>query len=161
MTTLSARIPLIASLRREFAGYSRAIFQRDLLAGLTVGAVALPLALAFGVASGADAAAGIVTAIIAGIVIALLGGAPFQISGPTGAMSAILIGLAQHYGLGGVWGRQRDGGRVSAPAWAVSFWPLYRVHSIAGDHWLHQRHCPDHRDRPDPQCAGDRRAKDR
>jgi SulP family sulfate permease len=79
------------------------MFRRDLLAGLTVGAVALPLALAFGVASGATAAAGMVTAILAGIIIAGLGGASFQISGPTGAMSAVLIILAQRYGLSGIW----------------------------------------------------------
>ncbi|RLT38449.1 MAG: SulP family inorganic anion transporter [Chloroflexi bacterium] len=90
-------------LRDEFAHYNRGKFQRDLLAGLTVAAVALPLALAFGVASGADAAAGLVTAILAGILIGGLGGAPFQISGPTGAMSAVLIVLAARYGLGGVW----------------------------------------------------------
>ena len=53
-------------IRREFAGYSLAKFRQDVLAGLTVGAVALPLALAFGVASGADAAAGLVTGILAG-----------------------------------------------------------------------------------------------
>lgn len=87
----------------EFSGYSWAKFRQDLLAGLTVCAVALPLALAFGVASGATASAGLVTAIVAGIVIGLLSGAPYQISGPTGAMSAILIVLAQRYGLQGVW----------------------------------------------------------
>jgi SulP family sulfate permease len=95
--------PLAAILRREFAGYGGAELRRDLLAGLTVGAVALPLALAFGVASGATAAAGMVTAILAGIVIAGLGGTSFQISGPTGAMSAVLIVLAQRYGLEGIW----------------------------------------------------------
>lgn len=87
----------------EFSGYSPAKFQQDLLAGLTVAAVALPLALAFGVASGASAAAGLVTAILAGIVIGLLSGAPYQISGPTGAMSAVLIVLVQRYGLEGIW----------------------------------------------------------
>ena len=87
----------------EFTGYSLARFQQDLLAGLTVAAVALPLALAFGVASGASAAAGLVTAIIAGLVIGALAGAPFQISGPTGAMSAVLIVLVQRYGLEGIW----------------------------------------------------------
>jgi sulfate permease, SulP family len=87
----------------EFTGYSLAKFQQDLLAGLTVAAVALPLALAFGVASGASAAAGLVTAIIAGLVIGALAGAPFQISGPTGAMSAVLIVLVQRYGLEGIW----------------------------------------------------------
>jgi SulP family sulfate permease len=89
--------------RDEFSGYSPAKFQQDLLAGLTVAAVALPLALAFGVASGATAAAGLVTAILAGFVMGALTGAPFQISGPTGAMSAILIVLVQRYGLEGIW----------------------------------------------------------
>ena len=93
----------LALLRREFSHYNLATFQRDLLAALTVAAVALPLALAFGVASGADAAAGLVTAILAGIVMGLLGGAPYQISGPTGAMSAVLIVLASRFGLEAVW----------------------------------------------------------
>jgi len=87
----------------EFSGYSLAKFQQDLLAGLTVAAVALPLALAFGVASGATAAAGLVTAILAGFIMGLLGGAPYQISGPTGAMSAVLIVLVSRYGLEGIW----------------------------------------------------------
>lgn len=87
----------------EFTGYSLAKFQQDLLAGLTVAAVALPLALAFGVASGATAAAGLVTAILAGFIMGALTGAPFQISGPTGAMSAVLIVLVQRYGLEGIW----------------------------------------------------------
>src|SRR3954467_2013580 len=90
-------------VRREFSNYRGADPRADLLAGLTVAAVGLPLALAFGVASGADAAAGLVTAILAGIVIGGLGGASYQISGPTSAMSAGLIVLAQRYGLGGVW----------------------------------------------------------
>ncbi|WKZ39973.1 MAG: SulP family inorganic anion transporter [Anaerolineales bacterium] len=87
----------------EFSTYSPAKFQQDLLAGLTVAAVALPLALAFGVASGATAAAGLVTAILAGFIMGALTGAPFQISGPTGAMSAVLIVLVQRYGLEGIW----------------------------------------------------------
>lgn len=103
MSALLSRLPLVALLRREFAGYTAATFRNDLLAGLTVGAVALPLALAFGVASGADAPAGLVTAILAGIIIGGLGGAAYQISGPTGAMSAILIVIAGRYGLAGVW----------------------------------------------------------
>lgn len=89
--------------REEFQNYSRTTLQRDVLAGITVAAVALPLALAFGVASGATAAAGMVTAIVAGVVIGGLGGAGYQISGPTGAMSAILIVVAGRYGLEGVW----------------------------------------------------------
>ena len=89
--------------RDEFSAYSLAKFQQDLLAGLTVAAVALPLALAFGVASGATAAAGLVTAILAGLIMGALGGAPYQISGPTGAMSAVLIVLVARYGLEGIW----------------------------------------------------------
>jgi len=87
----------------EFGNYSLQKFQQDVLAGLTVAAVALPLALAFGVASGASAPAGLVTAILSGIVIGALSGAPYQISGPTGAMSAVLIVLVQRYGLEGIW----------------------------------------------------------
>lgn len=90
------------SLRREFSGYNTAALLKDMMAGLTVCAVALPLALAFGVSSGASAAAGLVTAIVAGVVIAILGGASYQVSGPTGAMSAVLIGIVAKYGLQGV-----------------------------------------------------------
>ena len=97
------RLSLLGLWKREFSQYTAVKFRQDLLAGLTVGAVALPLALAFGVASGATAAAGMVTAILAGIIIGALSGAPYQISGPTGAMSAILILLSQRYGLEGVW----------------------------------------------------------
>ncbi len=92
----------IQMLKDEFSGYSRKKFSQDLLAGLTVAAVALPLALAFGVASGASAASGLVTAVVSGLVIGFLSGAPYQISGPTGAMSAVLILLSQRYGLQGI-----------------------------------------------------------
>jgi SulP family sulfate permease len=97
------RVPLWRLWQREFSGYSAGKFRQDLLAGLTVGAVALPLALAFGVASGATAAAGLVTAILSGLIIGALSGAPYQISGPTGAMSAVLILIAQRVGVEGVW----------------------------------------------------------
>ena len=90
------------SLKQEFAGYNSKKLLADMMAGLTVCTVALPLALAFGVSSGASAAAGLVTAIIAGVVIAILGGASYQISGPTGAMSAVLVGIVAEYGLQGV-----------------------------------------------------------
>ncbi|MBP7601725.1 MAG: SulP family inorganic anion transporter [Thermoflexales bacterium] len=99
---ISQIFPLPGILRREFAGYGLATFQKDLLAGITVGAVALPLALAFGIASGATPAAGLVTAIISGLVIGGLSGAPYQISGPTGAMSAVLIVVAGRHGIQGV-----------------------------------------------------------
>jgi SulP family sulfate permease len=103
LSAFEQRFPLRSVLREEFHGYNAARFRADLLAGVTTAAVALPLALAFGVASGASAAAGLVTAIIAGLVIGVLSGAGYQISGPTGAMSAVLIVLANRYGLEGVW----------------------------------------------------------
>ncbi|MGM9683691.1 MAG: SulP family inorganic anion transporter, partial [Eubacteriales bacterium] len=80
-------------LKKEFSGYSPKKFSKDLMAGLTVTAVALPLALAFGVSCGASAEAGLVTAILAGLIISALSGASYQISGPTGAMSAVLMGI--------------------------------------------------------------------
>ncbi len=89
--------------KSEFSGYNLQKLQQDVMAGLTVAAVALPLALAFGVVSGATASAGLVTAVLAGFIMGALSGAPFQISGPTGAMSAVLILLAQKYGLNGIW----------------------------------------------------------
>ena len=90
-------------LINEFRGYNFTRFKQDAMAGITVTAVALPLALAFGVSSGASAAAGLITAIIAGLVIGIFSGGAFQISGPTGAMGAILVLLCQKYGLSGVW----------------------------------------------------------
>ncbi|MFA7018168.1 MAG: SulP family inorganic anion transporter, partial [Sphaerochaetaceae bacterium] len=63
----------VQDLRQEFAGYSSKTLKKDLLSGINVAAVALPLSLAFGVASGADAAAGLVTAIFAGLIIGVLG----------------------------------------------------------------------------------------
>ncbi len=92
----------LSRLKTEFSGYNAKKFSKDLLAGITVAAVALPLALAFGVSSGADAAAGLVTALLAGLIIGVLSGASYQISGPTGAMSAILISLVAQYQLQGV-----------------------------------------------------------
>lgn len=90
------------SLKREFKGYNKSSFIRDLMSGITVAAVALPLALAFGVSSGATAAAGLVTAIIGRLVMSFFAGASFQISGPTGAMTAVLVTIAAKYGMQGV-----------------------------------------------------------
>ncbi len=92
----------VSDLREEFSGYNGRKLSKDLMSGITVAAVALPLALAFGVSSGATAAAGLVTAIIGGIIISVFSGASFQISGPTGAMTAILVTLASKYGMQGI-----------------------------------------------------------
>src|SRR6188474_3933452 len=81
------------------ADYSRARFFKDLGAGATVGIVALPLAMAFAIASGLKPEAGIWTAIIAGALIAALGGSAVQIGGPAGAFIVIVYGILERYGL--------------------------------------------------------------
>jgi SulP family sulfate permease len=77
-------------------------WRRDVLAGVTVGVVALPLALAFGISSGVGAAAGLMTAVIAGLVAAVFGGSHVQVSGPTGAMAVVLAPVVVHYGLSSI-----------------------------------------------------------
>lgn len=75
-------------------------WRTDLVAGITVGIVALPLALGFAITTGAPASAGLSTAIIAGFIAALFGGSNFQVSGPTGAMTVVLVPIVAKYGLG-------------------------------------------------------------
>jgi SulP family sulfate permease len=87
--------------RRDYSGFTR-FWRADLLAGITVAVVALPLALAFGVASGLGAEAGIVTAIVAGIVAGVFGGSDLQVSGPTGAMTVVLVPVVASIGPSGV-----------------------------------------------------------
>ncbi|WP_114639030.1 SulP family inorganic anion transporter [Polynucleobacter necessarius] len=82
-----------------FIGYSRSQFIKDLLAGITVGVVALPLAMAFAIVSGLKPEAGIFTAIIAGGLISLLGGSRVQIGGPAGAFIVIVYGIVDRYGV--------------------------------------------------------------
>jgi SulP family sulfate permease len=83
----------------DLRNYSIDIFQKDLAAGLTVGVVALPLAMAFAIASGVKPEAGIFTAIIAGFIISALGGSRVQIGGPAGAFIVIVYGIIAQYGL--------------------------------------------------------------
>lgn len=82
--------------------YNRKTFVADLMAGTIVGIVALPLAIAFGIASGVTPEKGIITAIVAGFVISALGGSKVQIGGPTGAFIIIIYGIIQQYGMEGL-----------------------------------------------------------
>ena len=79
--------------------YNFRYLTEDLLAGFTVAIVALPLALAFGITSGAGAAAGLYTAIVAGVLAAIFGGSNYQVSGPTGAMTVVLLPVVAQYGV--------------------------------------------------------------
>ena len=83
--------------RSDYAGL-RGSIRHDLVAGVTVGVVALPLALAFGITTGLGAEAGLITAIVAGFVAAVFGGSSVQVSGPTGAMTVVLVPIVARYG---------------------------------------------------------------
>lgn len=82
--------------------YNKTMFIQDLMSGVIVGIVALPLAIAFAIASGVTPEKGIITAIVAGFIISFLGGSKVQIGGPTGAFIVIVYGVVQNYGLSGL-----------------------------------------------------------
>lgn len=94
---------LLQDYKQEFSAYSKTKLLQDFLAGLTVAAVALPLALAFGVASGATAAIGLMSSIFAALLTSPLAGAPYQVSGPTAGTVALLAMVAEKNGLPGIW----------------------------------------------------------
>ncbi len=98
MKTFSLKPQLLTSLKT----YNRQNLTADIMAGIIVGIVALPLAIAFGIASGVTPEKGIITAIISGFIISLLGGSKVQIGGPTGAFIVIIYGIIQKYGIEGL-----------------------------------------------------------
>ncbi len=94
--------PWLPESVRALRSYSRRAFAADLVAGVTVGLVALPLAMAFGIASGVTPQAGLYTAIVAGFLISALGGSRMQIGGPTGAFVVIVAGIVAKFGVAGL-----------------------------------------------------------
>ena len=102
MSKMSNKIDFQPKLFELFRNYSKADFSTDLMAGIIVGIVALPLAIAFGIASGVTPEKGIITAIVAGFSISFLGGSKVQIGGPTGAFIVIIYGIIQEYGIEGL-----------------------------------------------------------
>ena len=104
LSALSGAIPprLIPKLWETLPTYTRQRFFADLIAGVTVGLVALPLAMAFAISSGVKPQAGIYTAIIAGFVVSALGGSRCQIAGPTGAFVVIVAGIVTKFGVSGL-----------------------------------------------------------
>src|SRR5579863_5296290 len=99
---MSLSNPQLPKLVLALRTYNTSEFVHDLLAGVTVGMVALPLAMAFGIASGVTPQAGLYTAIVAGALISALGGSRMQIGGPTGAFVVIVAGIVAKFGLSGL-----------------------------------------------------------
>ena len=99
---MKSKLDFHPKLFSSLKAYTRADFMTDLMAGTIVGIVALPLAIAFGIASGVSPEKGIITAIVAGFLISLLGGSKVQIGGPTGAFIVIIYGIIQEYGVEGL-----------------------------------------------------------
>src|SRR4249920_2701421 len=93
---------LVPKLLTTLKGYDRPQLVADVTAGVIVGIVALPLAIAFAIASGVSPDRGLWTAIVAGFIISALGGSRVQIGGPTGAFVVIVYGIVQRYGIGGL-----------------------------------------------------------
>ena len=87
---------------QSLKNYNTKTFLSDLIAGLIVGIVSLPLSIAFAIASGASPERGIITSIIAGIIIAIFGGSKVQIAGPTGAFVIIIYGIIENFGMSGL-----------------------------------------------------------
>jgi len=92
----------VPKLFQSLRGYDARKFASDLVAGVTVGLVALPLAMAFAISSGVPPQAGIYTAVVAGFFISALGGSKFQIGGPTGAFVVVISGIVAKYGVDGL-----------------------------------------------------------
>ncbi len=99
---MKSKLDFQPKLMTALRGYSKERFATDLLAGVIVGIVALPLAIAFGIASGVSPEKGLITAIIGGFIVSLLGGCNVQIGGPTGAFIVIVYGIIQNFGLEGL-----------------------------------------------------------
>lgn len=93
---------LVPQLFKDLKDYNKEAFFKDLTAGIIVGVVALPLAIAFGIASGVSPTEGLITAIIGGFLVSLLGGSKVQIGGPTGAFIVIVFGIIQKHGIDGL-----------------------------------------------------------
>ena len=89
-------------LFKSIKNYDKKKFVSDLMAGIIVGVVAMPLAIAFGIASGVTPEAGLITAIIGGFIVSFLGGSSVQIGGPTGAFIIIVAGIIAQYGIEGL-----------------------------------------------------------
>ena len=136
MKTFDFKPQLFSTLK----SYNKKSFMSDLMAGVIVGIVALPLAIAFGIASGVTPEKGIITAIVAGFIISLLGGSKVQIGGPTGAFIIIIYGIIQKYGLEGL-----TIATIMAGVFLILFGAetrnYHQVHPLPYCRWIYKRYC--------------------
>ena len=124
--------------------YSWRLFLGDALAGITVALVALPLSIAIAIASGATPQAGLVTAIIGGFLISLLGGSKVQIGGPTGAFIVVVAGVIARFGFDGLLLATLLAGVILVVGGLVSAGQVHLARAGAGDRRVHRRHRADH-----------------
>lgn len=133
--------------------YSSPALGADILAGITVGMVALPLSLAIAIASGAPPATGLVTAIVAGFLISLFGGSRVQIGGPTGAFIVVVYGVIQDHGYDGLVLATFMAGLILLVAGFLRLGKLIRYVPEPGDQWFYGGHCDHHCHQPIKRSA--------
>ena len=128
----------------RFQNYSWKAFQKDLISGIIVGIIAIPLGMAFAIASGVKPEYGIYTTIIAGILISLFGGSKFQIGGPTGAFIPILFGIVMTYGYENLLVAGFMAGIILVLMGVFQAWLINKIHPTPCDHRLYYRNCDYH-----------------
>ena len=133
MKSLAQWLPASVGCLRS---YTRSDFGADMLAGVTVGLVALPLAMAFAIASGVTPQAGLYTAVIAGGLISALGGSRMQIGGPTGAFVVIVAGIVAKFGVSGLALVTLMAGAMLV-VMGITAWRRGQVHSPSSHHRIH------------------------
>ena len=134
---LAAWLPKSVLLLRD---YDRHKFLSDLIAGITVGLVALPLAMAFAIASGLSPQAGIYCAIVTGFIVSALGGSKTQIGGPTGAFVVVVAGIVAKFGVEGLFVCTMMAGVILVLLGATGMGTAVKYFPAAGSDRFHQRH---------------------
>ena len=139
--------PKLITVLRE--GYGLADFRADIVSGLTVAIVALPLSMAIAIASGVTPDRGLYTAVVGGFIVSLLGGSRFQIGGPAGAFIVLVALTAERHGIDGVILATAMAGVFLIAAGLSPARHLRQIHSLSGDGGIHRRNRRHHFRQPD------------